>query len=359
MLVCATPTQKIEGVWVAVESRHYDESGWISPLDGLLLDISKDSILFTHVYSDSMMTVHYQYIDSEQILVEQKSIAYKDTIGIYQVSDDSITLLFNKTMLVNFIPVDLSKSSNLDLHELISNEWEFVWDDQIMKIHFLTEEYIPEFPSRKRCVAFGSAEFYNLFSYQGTQFIPITFGQTDPTLYHIEEVRKDTIFTRAYYNKQYIEPIIVKQKSLSSDKIENIRSELIGDWKTVELLDYYTGLEELLGDSAKYLSSGFGFEGKILSKNALIQNQISLSFGDSEYQITENEQAIFKGTYKLSPDGKYIVLDYGTDPNDYINIIKLKNNQLVIGKRDRFAIEQEGEFIEYYFKIRLKNEAQQ
>ena len=347
--------QEISSVWLGVNSRHYDSNSWISSLDGEIFVFNSDTLRLGHVFSDTMITTKLDYINTSQLKISNIITSDIDTFNIYQRSQDSITLLLNNTMLLTLIPLNLQYTSNLELQELIHNSWSFVNSGFEYRIEFLNESGTYGYPDiSKRCITNANVEIYSLYTFQNTQFITVTFGQTENYIYQITNIKNDTVYTKSYSKTGYIHPLFVKHKSIDQMEIDNIKSTLYGNWSTSELLSYGTGLEEFLGDSSEFEFMGWSpDDSTMITRSSLIEKKISYSFNDSTYQLLINNEKLLAGQYRISADGKFIVLNEGKNPNDYIELIELANDQLTIAKRDDFSVGNEGDYIEYFYKLRM------
>jgi len=351
-------SQTVDGTWVAVESRHADETSWISPLDGMLLDFEQNLLKITHVNSDSVGEATISYLQNSQLLIQHRGETLVDTLVIHQVSNDSITLLFNGNMLVKLVPIDLTNKSNLAPSELTQNNWIYLNEQRESYIHFKEDDWYSDYPGmRKKCIVNGNVESYSLKNFKGVQLLSITYWQLDLLIYQIERFENGIIHTRLLSAYQEAFPKIIQQKSIDAEKKKVIKSAIQGHWNTIDLIDYYTGFEELSGDSTEFESTGFSFYiGLMLKKRALLNKKITFIFDSNTYQIRENGIIIFKGEFQISHDGKFIVLNKGLNPEDYISMIKFSDEELIIQKEDDFAIAKEGEFIHYTYQLRLKKQ---
>ena len=72
------------------------------------------------------------------------------------------------------------------------------------------------------------------------------------------------------------------------------------------------------------------------------------------YEIFESDTIRISGEWKFSESGKQIVLNRGSTPEDYIDLLFIKNDTISIGKVDMFHLGTKPNHItDYYYKIVL------
>ena len=89
---------------------------------------------------------------------------------------------------------------------------------------------------------------------------------------------------------------------------------------------------------------------------SLKDKKVSFKFSkDSTYNIYESDISVTNGNWKVSRTGNEIILNNGIHPSDYIDLIDLDADSLVIGSLRRFEPEEDNYemHMEMYFKIKL------
>ncbi|MEM6516742.1 MAG: hypothetical protein AAF688_11215, partial [Bacteroidota bacterium] len=78
---------------------------------------------------------------------------------------------------------------------------------------------------------------------------------------------------------------------------------------------------------------------------------------DSTYHIYESNILVKSGNWTLSKTGNEIILNNGIYPSDYIDLIEVNKDSLVIGNLRRFGPKGDnfGMDVEIYYKIKLIN----
>ncbi|MEQ8241889.1 lipocalin family protein [Fulvivirga sp.] len=350
---CKKAFQPIEGTWMAVESRHYDADSWISSMDGVIFDFKDDSMSFSHVFYDSTISMKVTYLERNIFELRQNSKVH-DTIRIYEMFGDSLTFLIDEKMLVKLIPVVRESNVQLNIDSIINNDWQ-VHNNGIANRIVVTNHKWDSIKKNTPLMSIinNRIEKFSLSEFKETKFITITSGQTDLYLYQILNMTSDTIFTKILVENEYSYPMFIKQKKVSKSVIESITKDLVGKWNMTELIDDNSKLAT--GDSSDMNIMYYGFEEPSGYKHqSLVDKVISYNFTNDRFQSFENNKLKFEGSYNISNDGKYIILNKGLNPNDYISIIELNGKSMVFEKQDEFSTPTSGKFIEYSYRVKLK-----
>lgn len=338
---------------MAVESRHYDQLNWISKLDGTYFHFQGDTLKIGSVRSEIDKWAAINYLNKKQFTIKFLNEGVIDTIGIYQVSSDSITLLFNNNMLVQFVPMDFTFNSDLRWQDLINNEWEVKVNGELESVHFLDEGWFEGMNSIRRCIFQDRVEMYSFSSINGSQFLSITYGQTDLFIYQIKRFENGIIYTKSYDPNRYFEDLeFIQSQDLTQSELLNIQSDLTGRWETEELLGYGPGLNDLSGESQ--IEGNTWHESEMLSKESLLNEELSFEFTQDLYRIFERDCLVFEGEYQISGDGRFVILNKGSMPSDYVHLFDIKTNYLIMGKLDEFSVDQHGAYEEHFYKVRLE-----
>lgn len=73
-------------------------------------------------------------------------------------------------------------------------------------------------------------------------------------------------------------------------------------------------------------SSIYTIDSIFLFKESLFKNKIKYAFQSDSLTIIFNKTKLLSDKWSLSKDGKYIILGNGTNPNNYIELIKCSIN---------------------------------
>jgi hypothetical protein len=68
----------------------------------------------------------------------------------------------------------------------------------------------------------------------------------------------------------------------------------------------------------------------------------------------EGPKLLVETEWKLSADGHFVILNQGKEENDYIEILKLDEKEIEIGKQDFFYNSVRDHCYEYFYRIRLR-----
>jgi hypothetical protein len=347
----------LNGRWVATLSQAIGDKTY-SPLDGLILDIRNDSFTIAHVFSDSIK--HYMASKRGAKLELNGRVFGK----VHTISRDSLIIDFNETMRSTFIRSENYKP-NLEALDLKANAWSLECSDpeySIDRIDFLNEKLYPEAvpnlaiahhkTTRRK---YQEKEKWTLKTILGGSFLTLTWGQFDPMIYQVMETYGDSI--------KLIGLSLGKSKKFRLRKIPNkdeqdldaIRTLLMKKiWETSEVQsplfsDDTASLED------EYLAGHYASDTSLIERQDLIDRKISIQFGrDFTFRILVREQLFWESNWRLSRDGSYIIIGDGLHAHNYIEIISVDLNDLVIGKTDYIGIREQSKFIELYYRLRLR-----
>ena len=60
-------------------------------------------------------------------------------------------------------------------------------------------------------------------------------------------------------------------------------------------------------------------------------------------------------TWEISASGKQIVINHGYCPEDYIDLLHIGNDKLIIGKKEMFQSgKRKGDYVDYYYKLEMQ-----
>jgi hypothetical protein len=345
--------------WIATESSQIKKDGWISPIDGMILKFDNKQLIMSHIFYDSI-----RYYPLE---IKKEKIYLKDSLWseIRHLDDDSLILDFNKMMRVKFIPISRGTYSRMDLNYWDFTDWTFKYNEYFQEFKLLDSLW-SIYPNElaKICVTqskgeryrYSQTEKWNIKVINEKHIFAITFGQFDYKIYNVLEYKGDTVFLESLTDQESALILLIKEPVLTPDEKDRIINILRNQrFYTAELIDKVNSFEE---DSLDWEFEPTGFfviDTTLFKKISLLNNQLSFEFSDNmDYKIYESDTLRINGKWKLSKSGKQIVLNYGFNPNDYIDLIKVETDSIIIGKSDMFQVgERKKDYVDYYYKIVL------
>ena len=349
----------IEQDWLAVKSEQYKKGKWMVPIDGSIFTFTKEKLYWQFVYSDSTLIYDYS--------LKGKNIVLNDTIiiRISFLSKDSMKLVIDKRTITTFIPIDKEHGDiNISAIDFIENNWTYKTDAFQQRIDFLEDSWeVNKNDISRVCIThtFGDKycyqnnEKWSLYSKGESKFLSFTWGQHKNYTHQIIRQNEDTVFTKLWNGKEFIYPILIKHNKIVSNEREIILNRITSkEWRTIEIIDYSSSFnEDTIGTELE--STGFYVtDTTLISKQEFLDKKIKLLFSDTEYKILINDKVYVSGKWRLSIDGKYIILNSGLNPSDYIALIEISNKYLIIGKSDEFSLGIGRNFIEYYYRLKLE-----
>jgi len=345
--------------WLAVKCEPLIKGNGISPINGFIFTFTDDKMYWRNVYSDK--TIDFNYILKGEI------IEIDDTarMEINFVSKDSLKLVFDKIMVTTFIPLDENYLGiTLSANDLFENNWIYKTTEFQQRIDFLENNWtITKNDIAKKCIThvkgdkycYQEMEKWSLNSIKNFTLFSFTIGQFDSYTHQVIKQNGDTIFTKLWNGKKFIYPILFKEKKLERDKRNELIKKITSkEWYSIEVISASTSFDE---DTVGFEFEETGFfviDTTLMDKNELLKNKMKFYFTDSKYDIITSNKVFVTGKWKLSIDGKYIILNDGLNTNDYIELIEVNDKNLVIGKSDKFSVGKKRDFIEYFYRLKLK-----
>lgn len=349
---------QIAGSWLAVDSRQVT-TGFISPLDGAIFDFG-EQLSIGHVFTDTTMQVDY-VIKNENIYIDDTVFA-----NITHRSEDSLKLQFSDWMLTVFLPLKMaSLPQTISDSDLIDNSWVLDWGKNQVAVNFNDEPWrMGPYDVSMGCITRSLSEWFDaqrerwhLSTHQGGQLLTITWTQFEQNVFNIKQIEGDTIILEYIGLQENMEVKLLRTPVRREEDLNEIKRWLTKKrWNTGEVIDYtYNGahLDSLLGETH---AANFLLDTTFLTKKDLLRNQLGWRFHhNGEYTIFVGPDMFFEGTWRLKPDGRTVVLNEGTRPEDYLNILKLDESVFEFSKSDYFSIGSDPrECIIYFYTVRME-----
>lgn len=356
---------QLERTWVAVESRQVS-TDFISPLDGTIFDFSSSELIVRSTFSDSTL-IHNYRLDNNRIILNDSTSAL-----IKHLSIDSLLLEFDEWMLTVFYPLnELPTIPELSNETLLNNTWTLDFGDYYENWNFtdIGWEMFPSDVSKVAVQREGDTEKWNVTKFKNFVLLTLTKGQFDNFIYQVLGSENDTARLRPI-NKWLIEDIdLIKTPSLPSDQLLTIKENLSTRiWKTTEIIESRSSSEAFIESMGDEIDSTdlelFNFTGSyaawldtlLISEQQFIDKMISYQFEVSgNYCILLEGEEYSCGTWELLNDGRTIKLDKGTGIEDYIEIVDVTRDQLIISNCNNFSIELgSNDYNVIYYTVKLE-----
>lgn len=338
---------QLERTWVAVESRQVT-TDFISPIDGTIFNFSSTSLIVRNTFSDSTI-IHDYKLENDRITFSNSTSAV-----IKHLSSDSLLLEFNDWMLTVFYPLRvISTVPELTNELLLDNTWTLDFGDN-QEIWNFTDTKWEMFPTDISKLAVNrerDIEKWNVTLFKDFVILTLTMGQFDVFIYQIIDVSNDTVRLKPINKWQQEELNFIRTPSLPNDQLIKIRKTLATrTWNTTEIIEARSSsqtLIELMGDDIDsldidiYSSTGsYGSDTLLISEQQFNDKLTSYQFNSNlSYCILLANEEYSCGTWELLNDGRTIKLDKGTRIHQYIEIVEITNDKLVLSNCNQFAIE--------------------
>ncbi len=332
-------------------------------------------------FNNNKAEIFYIGIDSIEIFnyeIENDCIYKNDSIKLGQIkhlSLDSLLILTEDKTLTIFKPIKHYKL-NTNVEEitnfLLKTAINEVFDGNQHRIDFLNSHFYPgEYKTIKECIVhlknkYGSYKNYEKWAvseYRGQIFIIISRGQFDYNTYQIKSFDKQSIISEIISPFNHVPFLFCDIDLARKTKIDSLKQLLISkNWVMAEVEYYHK--DKAAAEKYNYdVNESYGTciheedANKMILKKDLIDKMLVYNFFKSGkfsiYYYSENSKY---GTWKLTDDGKYIVLKEESEyPLDYIEIIDVTNNQITIWHTMDLRVSiNSKEYVTYNCKIILK-----
>jgi hypothetical protein len=336
-----------DSYWIAVKSYPSTEEQFNYIYNGMTIHFTDDKIELGTVFSN--------YSKEYNLNIDNQRILLNDTLlcKIFKKYEDSLLLDFRESTRVKFIRLDkkhaLEKRSEFPNHK----NWILTYNDYQRELTLTDSLYFDESKS-KICIQkdlennrfIDTVDKWVFVNINDNYLFVKTFQGFKDEFYRFKKYVGDSIIelesleypeTKASLRKlPYVSEL---EKSEILNKIQNHK------WKTDKVIQLDT-----VGSGSRDWDSGN------IKLESLKNKKLSFGFlSDSTYVIYESDKSIEKGHWKLSLTGKEIVLNYGINPRDYIDLINVNSDSLTIGNFRIFEPKEDnyGRDVEMYYKIKL------
>jgi hypothetical protein len=279
------------------------------------------------------------------------------------LKEDEMFLDFDKTMRVEFKTATQSNINRKGLDFWESSEWLFFAYDYEQELKF-TNQIWNGFPSSTAKIAVLQSgneiykgtdwEMWNVFPKTEPKYLIFTHGQMEKWTYLIEKYSDDTVYLKDLTHPNFKDIFLVRQQTIPKEKKDSICYLITNlELKTFKVIDFSSGFEKDSNLFNHIIGLG-GIDTTYFKRSSLLNNQLTISFyNDFTYKIYEADNLKLNGNWQLSNTGKQIILNNGYIAERYIDIINLSKGNMTIGKMNKFQIEGEDGYAEYYYKIEM------
>lgn len=355
---------QLEQSWIAVDSRQVS-TDFISPLDGTIFYFNATELWIRNTFSDSTIKHNYRLKNNRVILNDSTSMLIK------HLSRDSLLLEFDEWMLSVFYPLKkLSTVPEISSASLLDNTWTFDFGDDQENWNFteIMWEMFPTDVSKIAVMREGDTEKWNVTVFKKMVLLTLTMAQFEIFIYQVVNIENDTIRLTPINKWIKDDVTLFKSPGLPKDDLIKIKENLsTRTWRTTEIIKGRSSsseeMIELMGDVidstdlVNYRTTGSYFSDTLLiSEKQFYDRLISYQFEyKGNYCILLDADNYSCGVWELLNDGRTIKLDEGTTEEDYIDIISLTKDQLILSNSNQFSIETgSSDYNVIYYTIKLE-----
>lgn len=337
--------------WILIENT-YDSKPAVFTSKSLYT--FKDSIFISRNVFDTTNTLKRCQVNDSILIFDDTSYS-----EINFLSQDSlkITSSNNKTSL--YVVAKNSQNHNeLNNKYFLENDWILLIDSIIhhiyfqnqkndfVKRYFVYDEYDKHF--------IFQTERWSLIDFNNAKFLSLSWNEHCIHVLQILEINEDTIITCTWDQNKVIYPMLIRKKNIDIEKRNKIIKVLTSNqWTTNNVIYYSLAYYEM--PTSRDISQRYHKDTLLISQNDFFKKKISYRFHNNmKYEILVNNKVFSIGSWKLSLDGEVVVLNKGKSISNYLKIIDINEDSLIIEKYDVFCAGKKNEFKEYYYKIEMK-----
>lgn len=341
--------------WIVGETRILTKM-YVYTNPGMIVTFKGDSIEFSHVLDDTIITEPFLKKNQRLYVDEDRwgRIKYRDS--------DSIVMNYDRTAQIKLQRISPNPEMEIPQDFWQHLEWMMCTDNDTTNINLTTINFVP-FEKSKICMIerhsqnlhYYYHEKWRLKNVNSAQVLAISIGQMELNLYYIEKYSKDTVFMTTLQDCCSTPVKLVKKQPADQNTLDSIKDLLINrnysNWTYLDYSGYYT--EERSLPEGCIGMGGIRPNKQVFDLGLLFDNKLKLTFNpDNTYQI-EDGVLTKEGRWKLSGSGQQIILDEGINTHDYIDIIELTGDNIIVGKVGRFRlIERKDMFGDFYFRLK-------
>tara|TARA_R110000744_G_scaffold378872_1_gene495715 strand:- start:236 stop:1324 length:1089 start_codon:yes stop_codon:yes gene_type:complete len=336
-----------DSYWLAVKSFPIPHQTGNGVYDGMTINFTNDQLFFGDVYDKRN--------GNYNLRINDKRIFLNDTLWAVNFAEyqDSLILDVRANARVKFIKLDKKYSIEEKPEMWKHKNWILTYNDYQREI-YLTDSLFFDEPDSKICIQkdlqnnqfISTIDKWKTVNINGNQLFIKTFHQMDNEFYRIKNYAGDSIIELQSLQFPNVKTDLRKRQYITESKRQEIIRQIQNHvWRTDRILSLDT-----LARGSRYWNSS------LIKLESLKNKKLSFQFSkDSTYNIYESDISLRNGNWKVSQTGNEIILNNGIYPSDYIDLIKVNADSLVIGSLRRFEPKEDnyGMDVEMYFKIKL------
>jgi hypothetical protein len=353
----------INGQWVATECDAIGKS-FIRNITGLIVEFKRDSIKFSgpNLLKD---TVNHYSLNGKKLMINGYLFGRVTKINDKEfilITDRKRRTVFTKVPQSNIILNKQYFSSNI----FSINQGSETSDSLIY--HFsISNENVGSYYSRQIGEKYNSQSIGKWYTNGSLLYLDNSPTQPfiDPLIFQAVSNENSTIKLHklSYQNTLPIENLFSFKKS--SPIKDSIRYKFLTahTWVTVKVISYATYLDEpLLFENVRHYDSiqdkslpRYFCDSSSINHDEFQKNKLTFQFNSKgSFRLLEGPKLLVETEWKLSADGHFVILNQGKEENDYIEILKLDEKEIEIGKQDFFYNSVRDHCYEYFYRIRLR-----
>jgi hypothetical protein len=346
------------GDWVAIDSEPIGKD-FVTVLKGLLLSFENDSVKISGVYSNKDTIVPCRFSRNKMFL-DGKLFG-----RIRKNTKDSLVIITNHNRRITFRKIDpvLTAPTPVDF---TAGPWDlFGVSEPEVKQRITFYDRGMNAGTDRTCVLQTkgtkfkrqSVERWALKQVSSNLLLAIQSDRTDAHIYQVTGATNQIVKLKNLTNPEF-DPLVLR-RSQPNRPIDFIEKMISGrTWKTDDVLRYASPEDEpfQILDTIFYSTSYDHItDSTLIPKEALISKSLSMIFGsDHGFKLYLDGKLFQQARWTISSDGEYIVLNEGQMPEDYIELIEISGDQMIIGKQDEFKLASDHRSMPYYYELRLK-----
>jgi hypothetical protein len=296
---------------------------------------------------------------SDSVSVEYTMIG--DTLKSNSVFDGSVLKVYGDTLtlmpsdsstILYFLAVDKIRNPEDGLEQqiidnLIAVPYQLNTESDSIRLYFdHTEQASTSFPFSSNIVHFDKlgcegvgcfqnheAENWSMREVHGRVVLTHSFYFPDFEALQINQIDSNGIMNVEYLSSNRFNKGVqgrLVPKSLETSSYSKLRSQLQNSWILDKVIDSDPSLDK--NEPRLNLRSINRFNKKHLARLQDINDlNLKLTFTDDQFQLSIDEYSVNGGeVYQLTTDGRYIIVGEGITRKDYIEVLSISNNRLLI-----------------------------
>lgn len=334
--------------WISVKSAPIPPRTDYYGYNGMTLHFKKDKLI-----GGDAFTLQKEELD---LRISDKNIFLNDSLWaeIHAQYIDSLILDVNQQGRIRLVKLgaDNRKPTRPPLWK--HKNW-VLSNDTIRRELILTDSLFFGRPNTKLCLQkdlqrnqfIDAVDQWQAFEINGNQLFVKTNHQRRGEFYRVRKYLGDSIIeleSLLFPNqKSELRKVPYTSEGKRLEILKTIRNQ---EWKTTEIISVDT-----LGRGTRHWDMYY------VKLKSLLKKKLSFTFSDDfTYSFKEAEKDYSNGNWRISETGKALILNKGLRPYDYIDLIDVTEDSLVIGRLGNFdpIDDSSGLMPRLYYKLVLK-----